>query len=682
MKIEKLLLCGFQCFCASQQEDISLDPSITALIGNNGSGKTALLTALQRLFGETRGERTIKPEDFHLAPGETIDFVQERRLYIEAWLSLPELEAEEGEASETVPHVFNEMHVAGLGESPTVRIRLEATWAADATLEGNIDETIYYILSPDDVVFGDVDDQTKVKMSPSQRSTIVVRYIPASRDVAALSQFSLRQLGRDLGSAVEWADKKGIEDALETIAKSFGKEPAIRRVNEVLDDAWQRLNAADTETNAVIGILPPEFQQVIRGASVSFTPSVIGRSIDIGTLSDGQRSLFYFALVKAILQLKLDLEATPPPAEGELPLPFAPSYMRAPALTIFAFEEPENHLAPYFMSRMFEELKGLTDGQRVQGVLTSHSPAIVGRIAPEAIRYLYRDFINGVSLVRAIELPEEADEARKYVREAVRAYPEIYFARFAVFCEGASEEVVLPRLGEALGIPIDRSFVAIVPIGGRHVRHFWRLAEGLGIPYATLIDFDLGRSTGDVKQLQVIARALLEFRKELDSDLEETLDDLIKLDRPDTPLNKGNRKTLLKYAKSLEELGMFFSYPLDLDFLMLKTYPDAFQTLEAGETGPQNVEDADRQDKAMKRALGSDGLGLDAYNDVSEKIRRLFPWYTYLFMSSRGKPGAHLAALSRMDQENIKENCPKVIKRLIKLVATKLRETPSCLLTD
>ncbi len=682
MKIEKLILCGFQCFCSSQKEEVQFDSSITAFIGNNGSGKTALLAALQRLFGETRGDRTINPDDFHLAPGEAIDSVTKRQFYLEAWLSLPELEAEEDEATETVPHVYNEMFVAGLGESPTVRVRLEATWEADATLEGNIDETIYFILSPDDVVFGDVDDQTKVKMSPSQRSTIVVRYIPASRDVTALSQFSLRQLGRDLGSAVEWDDKESIEKALESIAESFGKEPAIRRVNDVLDNAWQRLNAADTETNAAIGILPPEFQQVIRGASVSFTPSAMGRSIDIGNLSDGQRSLFYFALVKAVLQLKLELEAAPLPAEGEPPLPFAPSYMRAPALTIFAFEEPENHLAPYFMSRMFDELKDLTGGHRVQGVLTSHSPAIVGRVEPEAIRHLYRDVINGASLVRAIELPKKADEARKYVREAVRAYPEIYFARFAVFCEGASEEVVLPRLGEALGIPIDRSFVAVVPIGGRHVRHFWRLAEGLGIPYATLIDFDLGRSTGDVKQLQVIAKALLEFRQDLDADTKDELDDLIKMDRPDPPITKDARKALCDYAESMEKLGVFFSYPLDLDLLMLESYPAAYQHLETGETGPQNVDNFDRQENAMQQTLGRGGLGVDAYNDVMKEKHCLFPWYTYLFMSSRGKPGAHLAALSRMGQETMKGNCPKVIKRLIELVTTKLRENPLCPLTD
>ncbi|WP_312841738.1 ATP-dependent endonuclease [Sinorhizobium psoraleae] len=68
------------------------------------------------------------------------------------------------------------------------------------------------------------------------------------------------------------------------------------------------------------------------------------------------------------------------------------------------------------------------------------------------------------------------------MREAVRTYPELYFARFVVLGEGASEEVVLPRLAEAMGLDIDRSFVAVVPLGGRHVNHLWRLLTDLDIP--------------------------------------------------------------------------------------------------------------------------------------------------------------------------------------------------------
>jgi ABC-type cobalamin/Fe3+-siderophores transport system ATPase subunit len=43
---------------------VTLDDEITALIGRNGAGKSALLVGLQRLFGDTREERTVRSEGF------------------------------------------------------------------------------------------------------------------------------------------------------------------------------------------------------------------------------------------------------------------------------------------------------------------------------------------------------------------------------------------------------------------------------------------------------------------------------------------------------------------------------------------------------------------------------------------------------------------------------------------
>lgn len=62
-------------------------------------------------------------------------------------------------------------------------------------------------------------------------------------------------------------------------------------------------------------------------------------------------------------------------------------------------------------------------------------------------------------------MPDEENEAAKYIQQAVRAYPELYFAKVVVLGEGASEEVILPAISEAMGIPIDKSFVAMVPLG-------------------------------------------------------------------------------------------------------------------------------------------------------------------------------------------------------------------------
>jgi len=53
--------------------------------------------------------------------------------------------------------------------------------------------------------------------------------------------------------------------------------------------------------------------------------------------------------------------------------------------------------------------------------------------------------------------------------------------------------------------------VSFVPLGGRHVNHFWRLLNGLGIPYITLLDLDFGRPGGGWGRIKYALEQLLEL---------------------------------------------------------------------------------------------------------------------------------------------------------------------------
>lgn len=681
MKIEKIDLWNFRCFGTSNAEkdaaselhpiSVDLDTDITALIGRNGSGKSALLAALLRLFGETRDERLVRAEDFFVPPGETLESVPARRLFVEALIVFPELEVKttkKKSGRKTVPPAFKHMIVEAPGEAPFARIRIEATWELSGTLDGVIDENIYWILTPDSVPFGEPDDPAiKRRMTAAERGAIVVRYIPATRDVTALTRLTVRSLGQSLMQSVLWANKEKIQTLIKDAAASLDSEDALKRVNQAINSCWKELNAADTETSARLSVLPPDFQQIVRAASILLEPSPTGRLLRIEDLSDGQRSLFHFALVKSLLDLKLSLEAE---LEAGKTLPFAPEFARAPALTVFAFEEPENHLAPYFLARLISELQALVGGQRVQAIVTSHSPAIVGRLEPTALRHIQRNGKTGISIASPLKLPESDDEAAKFVREAVRAHPELYFSRHIIFGEGASEEIVLPRLANALDVPMDRSFVAIVPIGGRYIDHFWRLVRQLGIPHTTLLDLDLGRSSGDVSQFKAVASAMLAHRENPDADLKKSLEAAIGNNRSTGWSEKNwNDKLVEGWVNYFEGQGVFFSAPLDLDMLMLSTFTSAYQHVPEGRKGPRASDD-----EAAKRVLGEDGFGAVTYDGKPEKP--LFPWYAYLFLGDRGKPAVHLGALAHLDNAALKKSCPPVLRRLIEHVAKEL-DTPA-----
>ena len=53
------------------------------------------------------------------------------------------------------------------------------------------------------------------------------------------------------------------------------------------------------------------------------------------------------------------------------------------------------------------------------------------------------------------------------MREAIQAFPEVYFSRLVVMGEGDSEEIVLPRLLQVKGAPIEESAITIAPLGGQ-----------------------------------------------------------------------------------------------------------------------------------------------------------------------------------------------------------------------
>lgn len=270
-----------------------------------------------------------------------------------------------------------------------------------------------------------------------------------------------------------------------------------------LTKRWKQVHEADTDTTPVLRLVDSRFEELVRRAEFAFFPDEAGRERALGDLSDGQRSLFHIALTAATLEVERDAFALPP--EGSS---FDQEKLRRTHLTLLAIEEPENSLSPFFLSRIVMQAREIGALKSAQVLLSSHSPAILSRIEPEEVRYFRLHPTRRRSSVRRLTFPENDAEASRYVRLAVRAYPELYFARFVILGEGASERIVISRVAEAMGVCLDPSFVPIVPLAGRYVDHFWTLLDNLRIPYATLVDLDLGRAHGGVKLVEEVITKL------------------------------------------------------------------------------------------------------------------------------------------------------------------------------
>jgi len=565
MKIDSVTISNFRCFSGDEPFTLRFSDEVTALIGANGSGKSAFLTALTRVFGVNQSERGVIPSDFFFAPVHPVS--TEKHLFIDVRLAFPELD-DESDPSAAVPPAFNHMIVDEPGATPYCRVRLEAIWTDDGTTEGAIEQKTFWVRTGE----ADVPDDMKIVMLPRDRAMIQVRYIPATRDpnreirVAATSR-----LGRLL-RATSWTDatKEAAVDGAETIRTALDAEPSLGVINESIQRRWGELYDAHFASKAELRLATGGIDNLIEEFNVRFSPSEGGSDMDPGHLSEGQLSLFYLSLVAALFDVEGALAQEADDGAVQRDWKFQSDRLNIPHLTVFALEEPENHLAPYLLARVIGLARSLSASKRAQTVFSSHSSSALTRVEPREIRYFRIEPTQRTATAREIHLPELTNEVHKYVREAVRAYPELYFARFVILAEGPSEQVVIPKLLEAFGLEADSASVAVVPLGGRHVNHFWKLLADLGLPYCTLLDLDLGRTQGgwsrikyalqQLSSIGVHTEDLLSCETDEGSHYSLTPEQLLSLHTH--PIEDEDMAELRAWIDHLERFGVFFSYPL------------------------------------------------------------------------------------------------------------------------
>lgn len=637
MRMRQLRLKNFKSFGPTPTE-IELS-KLTFILGPNGAGKTAALVALARLFSPLPALRRVQPEDFYVPAAVDPDLV-ENELWIEVDVEFEEV-ADEDESHPSIPLFFTHMALEAPDDPPRVRIRLTANLDAD----GYIDEKIEYITQVD----ADGEPTQRSDMSRHDRAAIEVHYLPARRDpVDHIAYTTASLLGRMLRAADWTSERAEFARLTDEISTSMAGNDAVADIGVEIQGAWAGLHKGAFFKDPVIAFGRGEIDAVLRQLTVTFAPGLTGDVVGFERLSDGQKSLLYISLVLAwqrIARKVLSGEETA----------FDPNKLRPPAHVVIALEEPENSLAPQYLGRIVRQLREACDKEDVQGVVATHAPALLHRVEPEDIRFL-RLAPNRTTTVRTIVMPADTDESAKYVREAILAYPELYFSRLVVLGEGDSEQIVLPRVLAAAGIAEDDVSVCVVPLGGRHVNHFWRLLEHLEIPYVTLLDLDCGRYQGGWGRIRYAAKQLNKFRPGTFKD--ETLDKIPAWDGDRDFPRFGDKSWLIALEK---RGGVFFSYPLDLDLMLLEAYPDAY-----------NVTTATPSDSTKEAVLGKARANVDR---LDGSHLQLFDEYQKQFKQG-SKPASHIAAIAELTNEELLEDLPEPLQRLVEAIRERLESIP------
>lgn len=654
MYISKISIKGFRAF-DSEGISIVLKNKLNAFIGLNSTGKTAALEALTKVFGVTKAERDILRQDFHIAYEEDVDSIDERFLTIEVKMNFHDSE------KESIPHFFTHMLVDDEGAEPYIRIRLESKWyKSEYSDEGDVETTIFFITVPE----GETEDEDTKRIFPKHlKGLIQVLYIPAIRKPSDQIRYVSGSILYRVLRLLNFDDKfKGsFNDKIEEINDLFKGLDEFNRIQSSLTSFWAKFHKDERYKESNLGFGNSDLDSILKKLEVSFSPTETKRSFQINDLGEGYRSLFYLTLVCALLEVE---EKITNEDEDKV----------KPLLTILAVEEPENHIAPQLLGRVVSILTNISKQIKTQVFLSSHTPAIIKRIDPESI-FHFRIDNQYKSEVNAILLPDKADEAYKFVKEAVKNYPEIYFAKLAVIGEGDSEEVLFNRLMETNKVDFDDNIITFVPLGHRFVNHIWKLLNILNIPHVTLLDLDIERNGGGWGRIKYILQQLLDigYKKE----------EILKLKgggiMSDEHFSKmhtwtyedNNFDNVLSWVSFLEGYNVYYSQPLDLDFLMLEYYTEKYKSTIPKGGGPQipdkvkeKAKYKSKLDGAIQATLKSEKAKALTY---TEEQKELMIWYNYHFLG-RGKPTTHISALSLMTDEELIEEMPPVFDKMFEKI--------------
>lgn len=668
MKLTQLKLENFRSF-GPFAETIDFNP-ITGLIGHNSAGKTTILSAIRVLLGNLR----LKQSDFHCVNEQSIEPIE---MKIEARFDFFDSSESQEECGETsIPTFFETLTIQNEGENPYIRIVMDAKWTPSNSPEGDIDSSISFITSSDD-------DTKRVPMTAFFRSKIDVIYIPAIRNPYEQLNNAAGTILWRLLKQINWkeSDKLDISQKIDSLDQAISDQDGISLIEETISAQWKIYHNDNRFSDAKIKFGSTDLNKILKKLEVEFSPGPHNRSYKIGDLGDGLQSLFYFSLIDAFLKTEEKglKEISENIEENARTLNVSP-----PELTILLVEEPENHINPQLLGNALTNLRSISKNENSQVVFTSHNPSVVKRIDPEEIRHVRMESLFESSVVNKLVLPDKESDAYKYVKNAVIAYPELYFSSLVILGEGDSEEIIIPFFLNEKYPNLDSVGISVVPLGGRHVNHFWKLLNQMQIPYITLLDFDLERHGGGWSRIKYAIEELIKVKPNVGKvgivNSNNTIADII------DDLDKREDNNYEGWLNFLQKSSIYYSYPLDVDFLMLENYKnDYIETLSNNE-GPfveiggkrikiQNISDEEKtteefkskRDVSIRNTLKEHGGSGEGYNDTQKE---LMIWYDYFFLG-RGKPVTHRLALNDITCDST-NTIPTVFQKMIIDVKEKL----------
>ena len=425
----------------------------TVLIGENNTGKTAVLDALKFALSSIRTRRgcVFDEYDFHLSTANT---EPSEAPAISIRLTF----------KEDQPGVWDERQVARLDRANI--LQLDAAGCAmvilkvSARFDVNSQEFIqdWEFQNPQGHALTGLSDTSLYTL----RTEVSYFYLSALRD--ASKQFNAKgpfwkpflkesQLTSEKRAEIE-SKLSEVNDLIISSHTSFSQ--VVSRLKEVQDV----VRMTGGEDIVSIDAVPSRLFDMLAKAEVNLN-SETGAKIPVWRHGEGTQSLAVLMLFNAYLQAW---------------------YKGNP---IVALEEPEAHLHPSAVRALWQLIEKIP-GQKI---ISTHSGDLLSEVPSKAVVRLARVAGElGAWPVASVDLTER--QTRQFNFHIRHARGELLFARVWLLVEGESEETLLSEIARILEINLEQAGVRCVPFRQADIKLYTSLADGLGISWVVLTDSD------------------------------------------------------------------------------------------------------------------------------------------------------------------------------------------------